>query len=39
VTGKTDYVVVGEYPGSKLDQVQQLGVAVVAEDDFLRLIA
>jgi DNA ligase (NAD+) len=39
VTGKTDYVVVGEYPGSKLDQAQQLGVAVVAEDDFLRLIA
>ncbi|MFW6256780.1 MAG: NAD-dependent DNA ligase LigA [Bacillota bacterium] len=38
VSSKTDYVVAGDNPGSKLDQAQELGVEVLAEDDFRELI-
>ena len=35
---KTDYVVVGENAGSKLDKAEQLGVPVLDEDGFRRLL-
>ena len=38
VSGKTDYVVAGENPGSKLDKAQQLGVTILDEDAFVELI-
>ncbi|MDX1944059.1 MAG: NAD-dependent DNA ligase LigA [Pirellulaceae bacterium] len=38
VSKKTDFVVAGEKAGSKLDKAQQLGVKVITEDDFERLI-
>ena len=37
VTRKTDYVVVGEAPGSKADDAQRLGVPVLDEAAFLDL--
>lgn len=37
VSGKTDYVVVGEAPGSKLATAQKLGVKILSENDFLSL--
>ena len=38
VSKKTSYVIAGENPGSKLDKAQDLGVIILGEDDFLKLI-
>lgn len=37
VSKKTDYVVAGEKAGSKLTKAQEMGVAVLSEDDFLGM--
>jgi DNA ligase (NAD+) len=39
VSAKTDYVVVGENPGSKADKARTLGVSILDEDAFLRLLS
>ncbi len=38
VSKKTNYVVVGESPGSKYEKAMKLGVATLNEDEFLKLI-
>ena len=38
VSRKTDFVVAGEHPGSKYEQAKQLGVRVLNEKDFKKLI-
>ncbi|MPZ91045.1 MAG: NAD-dependent DNA ligase LigA [Actinobacteria bacterium] len=39
VSKKTDYVVVGENPGTKFDKAQQLGVAILDEDGLRKLLS
>ena len=39
VSKKTDYVVVGDSPGTKADKAEQLGVPVLDEDAFKALLA
>ena len=38
VSKKADYVVAGEKAGSKLAKAKELGVPVLSEDEFERLI-
>jgi DNA ligase (NAD+) len=39
VTKKTDYVVVGADPGSKFDRAKELGVTILNESDFDKLLS
>ncbi|EKE07692.1 MAG: hypothetical protein ACD_18C00004G0004 [uncultured bacterium] len=38
VSKKTSYVVVGENPGSKYDKAQELGVKILDEEEFLKML-
>jgi len=38
VSKNTSYVVAGENPGSKIDKAVKLGVQILSEDDFLKMI-
>ncbi len=38
VSRKTDFVVVGEIPGSKADKARELGVPILDEEQFLQLV-
>jgi DNA ligase (NAD+) len=38
VSKKTSYVVVGENPGSKLEKAEELGIKILNENEFLKII-
>ncbi|MEX2353482.1 MAG: NAD-dependent DNA ligase LigA, partial [Gammaproteobacteria bacterium] len=38
VSGKTDYVVVGDSPGSKAEKAEKLGVQTLDEDGFIKIL-
>ena len=38
VSPKTDFVVVGEEPGSKYEEAKKLGVKIISEEEFLEMI-
>ncbi|MBO8160293.1 MAG: NAD-dependent DNA ligase LigA [Thermosipho sp. (in: Bacteria)] len=38
VTSKTDYLIVGENPGSKLTKAKNLGIKIISEKEFEKLI-
>ena len=39
VSKNTDYVIVGEKAGSKLTKAQTLGIKILSEEDFEKLLA
>ncbi len=40
ISSKTNYVVAGDNMGpAKLEKANQLGVAIISEDDFIKLVA
>jgi DNA ligase (NAD+) len=38
VSGRVDYVVAGELPGSKLNKAKKLGIKILNEDEFLAML-
>jgi DNA ligase (NAD+) len=38
ISKNTDYLILGSNPGSKYEKAQELGVEVVKEDKFLKMI-
>jgi DNA ligase (NAD+) len=38
VSKKTDYVIAGKDPGSKLDKAKKLGIKILSEQDFLKML-
>ena len=38
LSSKTDFLVVGDSPGSKLEKARQLGVKIIDENEFLLLV-
>jgi DNA ligase (NAD+) len=38
ITNKTDYLIVGKSPGSKLTKAKDLSVTILNEDEFLRIV-
>ncbi len=38
VSNQTDFVIVGENPGSKYDKAQKLGVKIINENEFLKML-
>ena len=39
VSKKTDYVLAGDDPGSKYDKAKELGVEIIDEKKFLKMIS
>jgi DNA ligase (NAD+) len=38
VSGNTDYLILGENPGSKYDEAQKRGIPTLSEDELYRMI-
>jgi len=38
VSAKTDYVIAGNKPGSKLKKAEELGIEILLEDGFIQLL-
>jgi DNA ligase (NAD+) len=38
ISQKTDYLIAGSQPGSKLKEAKKLGIKIISEDNFLKII-
>jgi DNA ligase (NAD+) len=38
ISKKVDYVVVGEDPGSKFDKAKEIGIKILSEEEFKKMV-
>jgi DNA ligase (NAD+) len=39
ISNKTHYLIIGDNPGSKLSKAENLGIPIITEEEFLKILS